>query len=96
MTVPKNFRRNSPIPDVLVLHYGEISPEETNEMYGVKTTNPMRTVIDIITEGNLSEDLLIQAIDEAITRGAITKRELREARQNNRTFDDFMKKHSHD
>jgi predicted transcriptional regulator of viral defense system len=92
MTVPKNFRRNSRIPNVLVLHYGNVFPAETDQMYGVKITNPMRTIIDIINEGNLSEDLLIQAIEEAIKRGAITERALKEARQTNKTFNDFMNK----
>jgi predicted transcriptional regulator of viral defense system len=92
MTVPKDFRRNSRIPDVLVLHYGDILPAETDQMYGVKITNPIRTIIDIIMEGNLSEDLLSQAILEAINRGAVTKSELQEARQANKTFNDFMSK----
>lgn len=92
MTVPKDFRRNSRIPDVLVLHYGDILPAETDQMYGVKITNPIRTIIDIIMEGNLSEDLLSQAILEAINRGAVTKSELQEARQENKTFNDFMSK----
>jgi predicted transcriptional regulator of viral defense system len=92
MTVPKGFRRNSRIPDVLVLHYGDILPAETDQMYGVKITNPIRTIIDIIIEGNLSEDLLGQAILEAMNRGAVTKRELQEARQEYKTFNDFMSK----
>ena len=92
MTVPKDFRRNSRIPDVLVLHYGDILPAETDQMYGVKITNPIRTIIDIIMEGNLSEDLLSQAILEAINRGAVTNCELQEARQENKTFNDFMSK----
>ncbi len=92
MTVPKGFRRNSRIPDVLVLHYSDISPAETEHMHGVKITNPIRTIMDIITEGNLSEDHLIQAIEEAINRGAVTKRKLEEVRQVDETFNDFMKK----
>ena len=92
MTVPKNFRRNSRIPDILVLHYGDILQAEKEDMYGVKVTNPMRTIIDIIKEGNLSKDLLIQAIEEAINRGAVTKRELEKARQVNETLNDFMNK----
>lgn len=92
MTVPKKFRRNSRIPDVLVLHYSDISRAESDHMYGVKITNPIRTIMDIITEGNLPEDLLIQAIEEAIDRGAVTERALKEARQKNETFNDFMNK----
>ena len=92
ITVPKNFRRNSQIPDVLVLHYGNISLKETEEAYGVKITNPIRTIMDIITEGKHPEDLLIQAVEEAINKGAVTKRTLKNARQENTAFDDFLNK----
>jgi hypothetical protein len=92
MTVPRNFRRNSRIPDILVLHYGDVSPAEIDQMYGVKITNPIRTLIDIVMEGNLSEDLIIQAILEAIKQGAVTKRALKEARHVNKTFNVFMNK----
>jgi len=92
MTVPKGFRRNSRIPDILVLHYGDIMPAEIDQVYGVKITNSIRTLIDIIMEGNIPEDLLSQAILEAINRGAITTRELKEARHANETFNVFMKK----
>jgi predicted transcriptional regulator of viral defense system len=92
MTVPKSFRRNSQIPGVLVLHYGSISLKETEEAYGVKITNPIRTIMDIITEGNHPEDLLIQAVEEAINKGAVTKRTLKNARQENTAFDDFLNK----
>lgn len=90
MTVPNNFRRNSRIPDVLVLYYSNISPTETDQVYGVKTTNAMRTIIDIIMKGYFSEDILIQAIKEATNRGAITKSALEKAKRSNETFNNFM------
>jgi predicted transcriptional regulator of viral defense system len=89
MTVPRNFRRNSRIPDVLVLHYNDISPAEIDQAYGVKITNTVRTIIDIVMDGYLSEDLIIQAIKEAMSRGAISKKALEKARQTNGTFNDF-------
>jgi predicted transcriptional regulator of viral defense system len=92
MTVSRNFRRNSRIPDILVLHYGNVSPSEIDQMYGVKITNPIRTLIDIVMEGSLSEDLISQAILESINRGAVTKRELKEARHGNEIFNVFMNK----
>ena len=90
MTVPNNFRRNSRIPDVLVLYYSNISPTETDQVYGVKTTNAMRTIIDIIMKGYFSEDILIQAIKEATNRGAITKSALEKAKRSNETFNNFI------
>jgi predicted transcriptional regulator of viral defense system len=92
MTVPQNFRRNSRIPEVLVLHYGDISSAKTVQMYGVRVTSPLRTIIDIIMEGYLSNDMVTQAIDEMIQRGVVTKRALKEARQKDAIFNDFMNK----
>lgn len=92
ITVPGNFRRNSGIPDVLMLHYGNIPLQEKEDAFGVKITKPIRTIIDIIQEGNISEDILKQAIEEALGRGAVTKRAIKEARYKNSAFDDFIKK----
>lgn len=92
MTVPRNFRRNSRIPEVLVLHYNYISPTETVPAYGVRVTTPLRTIIDIIMEGYLPKDVITQAIEEMMQRGAVTKKALEEARLTNKPFNDFMSK----
>jgi predicted transcriptional regulator of viral defense system len=92
MTVPIKFRRSSQTPDILILHYNDISREETNDAYGVKITSPMRTIIDVITEGNLSKDLLIQAIKEAIAQGAVTKKDMQKGSNENESFNNFMNK----
>lgn len=86
ITVPKGFRRNSQIPGVLVLHYGNVSSEETDHIHGVKVTNPIRTINDIINDGALSDDLLKQAISEAMNQGMITKRIMEKHRRENPKF----------
>lgn len=90
MTVPRGFRRNSPIPDILVLHYHDVPTSDIDQMHGVKITNTMRTLIDIIIEGSLSDAILSQAISEAINAGMITKRALQKARKEDQTFSDFL------
>ena len=90
MTVPRGFRRNSPIPDILVLHYHDVPTSDIDQMHGVKITNTMRTLIDIIIEGSLSDAILSQAISEAINAGMITKRALQKARKEYQTFSDFL------
>ncbi len=92
MTVPVNFRRSTNIPDIVVLHYGDISVEEVDHMHGVKVTNAMRTIIDIIREGTLSEDLIKQAIKEATNQGMITKKTLKKFSKNYKILNDLIDK----
>jgi predicted transcriptional regulator of viral defense system len=92
MTVPVNFRRSTNIPDILVLHYGDITVEEVDDMHGVKVTNAMRTIIDIIREGTLSEDLIKQAIKEATNQGMVTKKTLKKFSKNYKILNDLIDK----
>ncbi len=92
ITVPRGFRRNSRIPGVLVLHSGNVLPEETDCIHGVKVTNPACTINDIINDDTLSDDLLRQAISEAVRQGVITKRTLEKYRQKNPVFRTFIDK----
>jgi len=92
MTVPVNFRRSTHIPDIVVLHYGDITVEEVDHMHGVKVTNAMRTIIDIIREGTLSEDLIKQAINEATNQGMVTKKTLKKFSKNYKILNDLIDK----
>jgi len=80
MTVPTGFRRRSPIPRVLLLHLGDIPSSDIREALGVAVTTPLRTLTDVVAEGALSQDLLRQAVGEAVARGLVTRSELVEAR----------------
>src|SRR6516225_2053575 len=46
MTVPKSFRRNSLIPEILVLHRTNLDKADVQEMHGVRVTRPLRTIVD--------------------------------------------------
>ena len=48
MTVPKNFRRNSEIPRVLVLHFADLPQSDIGTVHGVRVTKPMRTILDLL------------------------------------------------
>jgi len=76
MTVPMSFRRNSEIPSVLVLHRATVPNEDTQEMFGVRCTTPLRTITDLVTEGKTDKALLKQAIREGLARGLITRSDL--------------------
>src|ERR1700731_1959183 len=73
MTVPKHFRRNSKIPEILVLHRADLSGGDIQEMHGVRATCPLRTILDLLQTGNVDRNLIRQAIDEAMRRGLISK-----------------------
>ena len=74
MTVPRSFRRHSQVPQVLVLHFGQIFSNEIEEREGYRVTKPMRTIIDLALEEMVSTDIIRQAIREGKQRGIITPR----------------------
>jgi len=73
MTVPKGFRRSAAIPKILVLHFGRLPREDTAEMHGVRVTTAIRTLVDVVTAGTLSRDILEQAADEFLRIGLVTQ-----------------------
>jgi hypothetical protein len=76
MTVPKEFRRNSKLPEVLVLYRAHLDPDEVQEMHGVRVMRPLRTILDLMGSGHVDRSQLKQAIDEAIRGGLIAKPEM--------------------
>lgn len=90
MTVPKGFRRNSDIPEILELHFDDISPSDVQPMHGVAVSSPMRTILDVARAGTLSGDLLRQAVTEALERGMIAQHEIRKARADHDGLDRLM------
>lgn len=73
MTVPMGFRRMAKIPEVLVLHRKKLHADETVMEQGYKVTTPLRTLVDVIEDGILVDDLLVQAVQDARKKGLITK-----------------------
>jgi predicted transcriptional regulator of viral defense system len=76
MTVPKTFRRTSAIPEILILHRANLNPNDVQEIHGVRVTRPMRTIVDLLPTGHVDRSQLKQAVDEAIRRGLIGRREI--------------------
>ncbi len=92
MTVPKNFRRNSQIPQILILYFDNIPADKADHIYGVKVTSPIRTIMDIIKEGSYSEDLIMQSISDALSRGIITKATLKKEKSKSEKLTKLMEK----
>jgi predicted transcriptional regulator of viral defense system len=76
MTVPKEFRRNSKIPEILVLHQAHLDTADVQEMYGVRVTRPLRTIVDLLQTGHVDRSQLKRAVDEAVRRGLIGRKEI--------------------
>jgi predicted transcriptional regulator of viral defense system len=76
MTVPITFRRNSGIPEILVLHRAHLDASDVQEIHGVRVTRALRTIVDLLRSGNVDRSQLKLAVDEAIRRGLIARREI--------------------
>jgi predicted transcriptional regulator of viral defense system len=84
MTVPPGFRRMAAIPGVLRLHHARLGERDVQTIDGVRVTTPLRTLIDVIAEGVIAPELQIQAVDQALRRGLIMRRQLEGARVSTR------------
>lgn len=76
MTVPQQFRKAIEIPKVLVLHFTHLAEADIEQRQGYRVTTPIRTLLDIAREGKLSDDLIAQAVNEAMQRGLIIHQDL--------------------
>jgi predicted transcriptional regulator of viral defense system len=73
MTVPSSFRRNVPIPDILVLHKGTMSPIDIESRQGYRVTRPLKAITDLLEERAVSMEHLRQAAQQALAKGLITR-----------------------
>jgi predicted transcriptional regulator of viral defense system len=81
MTVPRNFRRNSEIPRVLVLHFADLPESDIGVGHGVRVTRPMRTILDLLEGGEVPAATLRQALRAGLRRGLIRRSEIAAARK---------------
>src|SRR6202041_2190526 len=71
MTVPRSFRRNSKIPRVLVLHFADLPQSDIGTAHGVRVTNPMRTILDLLAGGEVPSGTLRQTNEQGLRRGLV-------------------------
>lgn len=81
MIVPMSFRRNSEIPRILVLHYSDLQEGDIEIVHGVRVTRPMRTILDLLAEGEVPLATLRQGLREGLRQGLIRRSEIVEARR---------------
>ena len=77
MTVPLNFRKGSVIPKILDLHKGKLEKKDVTEYRGLKITNIVKTLTDLIEEKRVSEEFIEQATKQALNLGLLTKKEIK-------------------
>ena len=75
LTVPRNASHRRP---GYRLHTSRITPAEITHYGGLQVTTVARTIADIACDG-LADDLVIQAVQEAVARGLATPEQLRAA-----------------
>src|SRR5271169_2851186 len=80
MTVPTDFRRNSEIPGILVLHYADLPENDVQIAQGFKFTRPLRAVLDLLEAGTVERTFIRQALRQAVDRGLITRQQIRNTR----------------
>ena len=80
MTVPTDFRRNSEIPGILVLHYADLPDGDVQTAQGFKFTRPLRTILDLIEAGTVEQRFIRQALRQAVDRGLITRQQIKNVR----------------
>ena len=80
MTVPMDFRRNSEIPGILLLHYADVPESDVQTAQGYKFTRPLRTILDLIEAGTVERNFIRQALRQAVNRGLVTRQQVRNAR----------------
>jgi len=78
LTLPAEWRRRRfRVPADVVLHHADVPPGDRAWFGAVPMTNPRRSLNDCAREG-LSPELLRQAAEQALRRGLVTKKELRD------------------
>jgi predicted transcriptional regulator of viral defense system len=73
LTVPRGFRMRN---DALVLHPSDLPDEDIEERPGFRLTTLVRSLIDVAA-AHADSDQLTRAVEEALARGTITRRQLR-------------------
>jgi hypothetical protein len=59
-----------------VLHRAHLDTSEVQEMHGIRVTRALRTIVDLLRSGHVDRSQLKLAVDEAIRRGLIGRREI--------------------
>ncbi len=77
LSVPKSFRKEP--PKGVVLHKARLDNGDIEDRRGYQVTTPLRTILDIARSPRVSPEHLEAAVAEALERGLVRRKRLREA-----------------
>ena len=81
LAVPTTFRKGTPIPPVLSLHFEDVRAQERETIHGVPVTKALRTILDVWPTGSVPQSQLKRAFLESSRSGKVTVSELIAARK---------------
>ena len=84
LAVPTTFRKGTPIPSVLSLHFEDVPEQERETIQGVPVTKALRTILDVWPTGAVPQPQLRRAFVESRRSGKIMTSELTRARKDDR------------
>lgn len=76
LSVPHGFRKRP--PKGVILHKSELMEPDVEQWDGCKVTTPLRTILDVVRSREVSPEHLESAVQEAVTRGLVRRKRLRE------------------
>ena len=77
LSVPKGFRKRPPAG--VVVHKADLAGGDVEERDGLPVTTPLRTLLDTARDRRVSPEHLESAAREALERGLVRRKRLREA-----------------
>lgn len=77
LSVPRDFRKR--LPAEVVLHKADLAEGDVEERDGLPVTTPLRTLLDVAADRRVSPEHLEAAARDAIERGLVRRKRLRQA-----------------
>lgn len=77
LVVPPTFRK--PPPTGVVLHRARLTAQDIQHRGAYRVTTPLRTLVDVLTEGRLSPEHLQAAVRDTLELGLVRRARLQEA-----------------
>jgi hypothetical protein len=65
VAVPTDFRRNSEIPGILVLHHADLPESDVQAAQAYNLTRPLRAILDLIDAGSVERNFIRQAVNSS-------------------------------
>ena len=73
LTVPIKFIRGKKTPNILILYKKDLKEGDKKFFQSFPVTTPLKTILDVIEQGELSNEFIHQAVIQADQKGLILK-----------------------